>query len=162
MEEKIIVKKPPKSPTLAGILACFFPIAGAGQLYNRQYLKGILYAFIFIGLVSMQEHGEAQPFLGLLLGALYIFQIFDSVHTAKSINRRALLGEEVEKEEEEKIAQVAKSGSVFWGIVLIALGGILILANFEVLSYESIFDFWPVVVIIIGLKLVVDYFSKRK
>jgi TM2 domain-containing membrane protein YozV len=162
MEEKIIVKKPPKSPTLAGILACFFPIAGAGQLYNRQYLKGILYAFIFIGLVTMQEHAGAQPFLGMLLGAFYIFQIFDSVHTAKSINRRALLGEEVEKEEEEKIAQVAKSGSVFWGVVLIALGGILLLANFEVLSYESIFDFWPVVVIVIGLKLVVGYFSKRK
>ena len=34
MEEKIIMKRPPKSPGLAGVLAFFFP--GVGALYNGQ------------------------------------------------------------------------------------------------------------------------------
>lgn len=159
MEEKIIVKELPKSPVLAAVLSIFFPF-GVGALYNREYIKGLIYLIIFAGLVSMQEHGGAQPFAGIILAGFYFFQIFDSVHTANAINRRALK-EEGEKVEEEKLVQVAKTGSIFWGIVLIALGAILLLANFEVLSYESVVDFWPVLVIVIGLKLVFDYFARK-
>jgi membrane-bound ClpP family serine protease len=54
------------------------------------------------------------------------------------------------------------SGSIFWGIVLIVLGVLLILANFEIILYETLFDFWPVAVIIIGLKLVADSVAKSK
>lgn len=161
MEEKVVVKNPPKSPALAGVLSFFFP--GTGALYNRQILKGLMFIIIFAGLVTMQTTGEGQPFLGIILAGFYIYQIFDAIQTSKSINRRALLGEEEEEElAVEEFPQAMKAGSIFWGIVLIALGVILILANFEVISYEAVFDFWPVVVIIIGFKLIVDYFSKTK
>ncbi|MCK7476602.1 MAG: hypothetical protein M0C28_02850 [Candidatus Moduliflexus flocculans] len=33
---------------------------------------------------------------------------------------------------------------------------LLILANFEIIIYDTLFDFWPVAVIVIGLKLVAD------
>ena len=159
MEEKVIVKKPPKSPALAGILSFFFP--GTGAFYNRQILKGLIFILIFAGLVSMQSRGNAQPFIALILAGFYIYQIIDAVQTSKIINRRALTGEEV-AEEVEEFPQEVKAGSVFWGIVLIALGGILLLANFDVISYDAVFDFWPIVVIIIGVKLVADYLSKNK
>jgi hypothetical protein len=55
-----------------------------------------------------------------------------------------------------------KSGSIFWGILLIVLGGILLLGNFEVISYKKIFDFWPLIVIVIGGKLILDYLSQNK
>ncbi|MFQ6038351.1 MAG: hypothetical protein ACE5LV_07020 [Candidatus Aminicenantales bacterium] len=89
MEEKVVVKKPPKSPFLAGVLAFFFPF-GVGQLYNGQARKALVFFFIFAGLVTLQTTGEGQPFLGLMLGGFYIYQIFDAVQTANLINRRAL------------------------------------------------------------------------
>lgn len=160
MEEKIVVKRPPKSPFLAGVLAFFFPF-GIGQIYNRQVLKGLIFLIVFAGLVTMQTTGEGQPFLGIILGGFYIYQIIDAVQTSNRINRRYLLGEE-EVEKEEEFPEALKAGSVFWGAVLIVLGGILLLANFEVISYDTVFDFWPVAVIVIGAKLVADYFGKSR
>jgi len=101
-----------------------------------------------------------QPFMGIILAGFYVYQIFDSIYTSKSINRRALTGEEIEKVKEE-LPDFVKTGSVFWGIVLLALGVILLLANFDVISYETVFDFWPVAIIIVGVKLVADYIAKK-
>jgi hypothetical protein len=161
MSEKIIIqKRPPKSPAIAGILSGIFP--GTGALYNSQYLKGILFIIIFAGLITMQSH-TGQPFPGLLLAGFYFFQIIEAVQTAKSINRQALLEGEAEKEPsvEKELLKIGPSGSVFWGIGLIVLGGIFLLGNFDIINYDRIWDFWPVVVIVVGLKLIVDYFAKK-
>jgi len=160
MEERIIVKKPPKSPFLAGLLSFFLP--SAGSFYNGEYVKGIIYIFIFAGLVTMQGQGKGQPFLGIILAGFYFFQLIDSINVAKAINRKAMLGENGEPAPSLTIPEVAKTGSVFWGVVLMALGAIFLLANFDLIDYGHIFDFWPVVIIIIGVKFVVDYFSKKK
>lgn len=159
MEEKVVVSRPPKSPALAGILTFFFPF-GVGAFYNGQPIKGFVFLLIFAGLVTMQGHGSAQPFVGILLGGFYIFQIIEAIQTSKSINRRALTGEDVEEVKEE-LPEFVRTGSVFWGVVLLALGGILLLANFDVISYNTVFDFWPLVIIIIGVKLVADYAAKK-
>jgi TM2 domain-containing membrane protein YozV len=159
MEEKVVVTRQPKSPALAGILSFFFPF-GVGAFYNSQPIKGFIYLLLFAALVTMQSNGDVQPFVGILLGGFYIYQIIDSINTSKSINRRALTGEEVEKEKEE-LPEFVKTGSVFWGIVLLALGVILLLANFDVISYETVFDFWPIAIIVVGVKLVADYVAKK-
>ena len=65
MEEKIILKRPPKSGFLAGLLSCIFP--GLGSLYNRQVTKGLMFMVIFAGLVTMQASVEVQPFAALVL-----------------------------------------------------------------------------------------------
>ncbi|MCJ7563314.1 MAG: DUF5668 domain-containing protein [Candidatus Aminicenantes bacterium] len=167
MTEKIIIqKRPPKSPAAAGILSGIFP--GIGQIYNGQYTKGILFLVIFIGLITMQPHG-GQPFQGLLLAGFYIFQIIEAAQSAKEINRLALVANGLEvsgqatapKTLEAEVAKSAKSGSVFWGIVLMALGAIFLLSNFDVIDYDRIFNFWPVIVIVIGLKMIADYFAKK-
>jgi TM2 domain-containing membrane protein YozV len=160
VQEKIVLAKPRKSPILAFLLSFFFPF-GVGPYYNGEVIKGLVYLVIFAGLVTMQQHGDAQPFAGIVLGAFYIFQIIDSVNVANRINRRALLGGQVEAEEEVITTEAVTAGSIFWGVLLIALGGILLLGNFEVISYKTILDFWPVVVIVIGGKLIFDYLSKK-
>jgi hypothetical protein len=159
MEEKVVVQRPAKSPGLAGVLSALFPF-GVGAFYNGEIVKGFIYLIIFAGLVTMQEHGSAQPFAALILAGFYFYQIIDAVSTSKRINRRGLQGEGV-TEEEPGIDSV-KTGSVFWGALLIVLGGILLLGNFDVISYDRIIDFWPVVVIVIGVKLVAEHFSKSK
>jgi hypothetical protein len=170
MADRIIIqKRPPKSGAAAGILSGIFP--GIGQVYNGQYGKGVLFAVIFIGLITMQPHA-GQPFQGLLLTGFYIFQIIEAVQAAKEINRLALQ----ENGSEAVIAPAAaapsattrlsattgsaRSGSVFWGAALMLLGVVFLLSNFEIIEYDRIFHFWPALVIVIGLKMIADYFSK--
>ncbi len=159
MEEKVVVKKPPKSPALAGVLSGFFPF-GVGAFYNSQPVKGLIYLVAFAALVSLQDVGSAQPFVGLLLAGFYVYQIIDSIQSASRINRRALTGEEVEEVKEE-VPQFVKTGSIFWGIILIALGVVLLLANFEVIDYGALLDYWPVVLVVVGVKLVADYLTRK-
>ncbi|UCE42081.1 MAG: hypothetical protein JSV17_03645 [Candidatus Aminicenantes bacterium] len=162
MEEKVVVKRPPKSPFLAGILAFFFPF-GAGQLYNNQYRKALVFFFIFAGLVTLNSQGDTgQPFLGLTLAGFIIYQLFDAVQTSGRINRKALLGEE-DIVEAEEVPEFVKTGSIFWGIVLIALGAMLLFANFELMSYDTVFEFLiPFSILVVGVKLVVDHYSKSR
>lgn len=162
-DQIIIQKRPPKSPAAAGILSGFFP--GAGQLYNGEPTKALLFFIIFAGAISMMPHGP-HPFLPLVFAAFYIYQILEAVQTAKAINQKAL--------SEAEPAQAApppgaadtrlapRSGSVFWGLVLMGLGVIFLLSNFEIIDYDRIFEFWPVIIIVIGLKMISDYFIKKK
>ncbi|MCX6563602.1 MAG: DUF5668 domain-containing protein [Candidatus Aminicenantes bacterium] len=161
-DQIIIQKRPPKSPAAAGILSGIFP--GAGQLYNGEPTKALLFFIIFAGAISMMPHGP-HPFLPLVFAGFYIYQIIEAVQTAKATNQKALLQSEPAPAVTPPAAaeaSPARSGSVFWGIVLMALGAIFLLSNFEIIDYERIFDFWPVIVIIIGLKMIADYFLKKK
>lgn len=160
MDEKVIIQqKPPKSPAAAAILSAIFP--GTGALYNGQIAKGIFYMILFAGLISIQDGGGGQPFKALLLAGFYIFQIIDSIQMAKAINLNAA-GQKPVEAGDQGLPEIVPSGSVFWGAVLIVLGGLLILANFDIIRYETLFDFWPVAVIAIGLKLVVDSVARKK
>jgi magnesium-transporting ATPase (P-type) len=163
MEEKIVVRRPQKSPALAVILAVIAP--GTGAMYNRQILKGLIYMIIIAGLISTLTVNP--PIFVILLSSLllfgfYIYQIFEAAQTANAINRKALAGEEEEAVEVEEFPEAVKAGSIFWGIILILLGAFLLLANFEVISYSTAWQFWPVVVIIIGIKLIADFVSKKQ
>ncbi|MFW6124130.1 MAG: LiaI-LiaF-like domain-containing protein [Acidobacteriota bacterium] len=161
-EEKYKVKKQQKSPALAGILAFFFPI-GTGALYNGQLTKALFFFLGMSGLITLQTSGRGQPFLALCLAGFYIYQFYDAVHSAELINRRDA-GKEIEKPAEtlEEIPEPVRSGSIFWGIVLIILGGLLLMANYQIIDYDTLFDFWPLVIIVIGVKFVVDYAAKNK
>jgi TM2 domain-containing membrane protein YozV len=157
MEEKVIVKRPPKSPGLAGVLAFFFP--GVGALYNGQVSRFFLYVFTLASLVTMLARDIGlDVFIALMLGAFYVFQIYDAAHSARLINLRSMNQEaDADIDELEQIPAVVKAGSVFWGIVLISLGVVLLLANFELVNYATLWDLLPVAVVIIGVKLIIDY-----
>jgi hypothetical protein len=96
------------------------------------------------------------------LAGFIFYQIFDSVQIAKNINRRFLQQDEKVIEEIEEIPEMVKSGSIFWGAFIILLGGMLLLANFEILDYNTLWEFWPVIVIAIGIKLIAGYFVSEK
>ncbi|MCD6516298.1 MAG: hypothetical protein J7L72_02580 [Candidatus Aminicenantes bacterium] len=161
-EEKYVAERAPKSPALAGILTFFFPI-GTGALYNGQIKKAIFFFLAFSGLVTLQTSGRGQPFLALCLAGFCIYQIYDAVHTAKLINL-GYLGEDIEKQARsvDEIPEPVRSGSIFWGLVLIVLGGVLLLANYQIIDYDTLFDFWPLIIIVIGFKFIMDYVSREK
>jgi hypothetical protein len=160
MEEKTVVpQRPSKSPGFAGVLG-IFPF-GVGALYNGQYTKALLHLVIFAGLVHMQGRGGGQPFIGLLLAGFIVYQFFDNIQSAKAINAAAA-GQTPGSAGATALPEIPSSGSIFWGTVLIVLGVLLIMANFEIIHYDTLFDFWPVAVIIIGLKLVIDSVARSK
>lgn len=161
MDEKYVVpQRPMKSPGLAGILAVIFPF-GAGALYNGQYTKALFHLIMFAGLVHAQRYGGGQPFMGIFLAAFLVYQFFDAIQSAKAINAAAA-GQPAGAYGEPGLSESVKSGSIFWGIFLIVLGVVLILANFEIILYSTLADFWPVAVIAVGLKLVLESVAKSK
>jgi len=75
------------NPTVAGILAGFFPF-GVGAVYCSQYAKGLAHLVIMVLLII--GAGSDVPWymhtlLGLGIGFFYIYQIIDSVRSAKAI-----------------------------------------------------------------------------
>jgi hypothetical protein len=156
-DNKVVPQRSMKSPGFAGVLG-MFPF-GVGALYNGQYTKALLHLVIFSGLVHMQGRGGGQPFIGLDLAGFIVYQFFDNIQSAKAINAAAA-GQAVAVD--QALPEIPSQGSIFWGVVLIALGGLLILANFEIINYDTLFDFWPVAVIVLGFKLVVDAMAKSR
>lgn len=154
----------PKSPVAAGILSGIFP--GAGQMYNGQFAKGVLFLIVFAGMISMMPHGP-HPFLPLVFAGFYIFQIIEAIQQSNLINRQMGGGSEAVPSPAagdspaSPPAAPASQGSVFWGLLLIGLGLVFLLTNFEIVNIERIWDFWPVVVIIVGLKMIFDFARKK-
>jgi hypothetical protein len=75
------------NPTVAGILAGFFPI-GVGAVYTGQYAKGLSHLVIAVLLIIGM--GSDLPWyvitvLAICTGFFYIYQIIDSIRSAKAI-----------------------------------------------------------------------------
>lgn len=159
MEDKtIVVQRPVKSPGFAGFLG-IFPF-GVGAFYNGQRAKALLYLVVFAGLINAMDKHTSGAFVPLLFTGFIFFQFFDNIQSAKAINAAA--ANLPQAEADLGTEEIMTSGSIFWGAFLIVLGVMLILANFEVVAYDTLADFWPVAVIVIGLKLVYDSVAKSK
>jgi len=114
---------------------------------------------IFAGLISVQGRG-GQPFVALMLAGFYFFRSSIAVNEAKRMSTAAQPeappGTRLSIEAEVDISR--PTGSISWGIILILLGGLFLLANYEVISYDALIDYWPLALIGLGLKLLADYF----
>ena len=75
------------NPAVAGILAGFFPF-GVGAVYCGQYAKGLAHLVTFTLLVwgeTVIQNDGINTVLGLGIAFFYVWQIIDSVRTAKAI-----------------------------------------------------------------------------
>jgi Domain of unknown function (DUF5668)/B-box zinc finger len=75
------------NPAVAGILAGFFPI-GVGAVYTGQYAKGLSHLGIAVLLIIVQTSDVpwyVHMILGITMGFFYVYQIIDSVRTAKAL-----------------------------------------------------------------------------
>jgi len=165
MSDRIIIeKRPPKSPAAAGVLSGF--LAGAGQLYNGQASKALLFFIVWAGLISIIPHGP-QPLIPLVFVGFWFYQIVEAVQTAKAINIQATgepcppSGGPAAAPSGLDVPGSRPSGSVFWGAVLMVVGAAFLLGNFDLLDYDRIIDLWPVIIIALGVKMIVDYLRKK-
>ncbi len=75
------------NPAVAGILAGFFPF-GVGAVYCSQYAKGLAHLVIMVLLIvgeSSDVPWYMHTFLAIALGFFYVYQIIDSIRSAKAI-----------------------------------------------------------------------------
>jgi hypothetical protein len=118
------------NPAVAGILAGFFPI-GVGAVYTGQYAKGLSHLVIAVLLilgVNADLPWYMITFIAISMGFFYVYQIIDSIRTAKAIQ----MGEPAP--DPFGLAQAFGTGEKFEGAkvptgaaVLIGLGVIFLL-----------------------------------
>jgi len=134
-------KKKYNSPGVAFILG-FFP--GMGAVYNGEYNKALIHIVVFaamiVGLSSDIREG-ASVALSLLLAGFIFYMVFDSGRTAKA----------------KMTGQVSPAPLESWTknrpvgpIILIVLGAIFLLNNFNWFPFYRLARFWPLILIIAG------------
>ncbi|MGA9640928.1 MAG: DUF5668 domain-containing protein [Terriglobales bacterium] len=143
------------NPTVAGILAGFFPF-GVGAVYTGQYAKGLAHLAIFgllIAGISSADHGGGEAIgaiCGIALTFFWIYQIVDAVRSARAIQAGlpapdpyglgATFGGGT---------RVDASKVPVGAFVLILLGAVFLLHTAGL--FEHGFDrFWPVLLIGLG------------
>ena len=146
--------KKEKNPALAAFLSIF---PGVGAFYNGNFFKGIAFVLVFIILIILTDNANSadEVVFGLMIAGFYIFQIVDSYNEAVRINKTWLSQEKCSREPKEDV-------SLFSAVLVLAIGIIFQLANLDIITYREITRFWPLILIIFGIKAVVGYFQKEE
>ena len=141
-----------KNPSLAAFLAIF---PGMGAIYNGNFVKGVTYMLIFGVLIALTDNavGSDSAVFGLMIAGFYIFQIVDSYNEAARLNRGGALSP-------------ARPGggdlSLFSSVVVLAIGVLFQLVNFDVLTFRQVSRLWPLALIAFGIKIVFDYYKREE
>jgi len=142
-----------KNPSLAAFLAIF---PGMGAIYNGNFLKGITYILIFAVLIVLTGNASDPDSVvfGLMIAGFYIFQIIDSYNEAGKLNKA---GSAVDGE-----AAGREDLSLFSAVVVLVLGVLFQLVNFDVLTFRQVTRLWPLALIAFGIKIVFNYFKREE
>lgn len=141
-----------KSPVLATLLSL---MPGLGQIYVGYYQQGFINMFVVAGTISILASSVmrgAEPFFGVFIAFFWIYQMIDANRRAQHYNRvmAGLGGEKVP----EGFEIPTTKGSMLGGAIMILVGALFILdLNFNV-SMEWIENWWPLILILVGINLV--------
>jgi len=140
--DDVMVKK---NPVLAGILSAIF--IGSGYFYLKKPVKAVSYMALMATLIIAQvnaDRAEHHVIIALLMSAFYFFQIYDAYQDAKSLPASQLW------------AETSHLPSKWVALTLIVVGLLIQLSNlgFLTLRIRDMIDFWPLVLIVLGLRMV--------
>jgi hypothetical protein len=162
------------NPTVAAVLGL---LPGAGAFYNGQYEKGIVHVLLFPLLIAMTD--ASNGFLGVLIPAYFVYLFADAYKTALAMRQGTarpdylalgpLFGDS-ERPLSAAFGRVREAppgpagGSAaavldaeappkppLAAMVLIVLGVLLLCGNLGWLPRDLFHEFWPVVLIVIGI-----------
>ncbi|HJZ95393.1 MAG TPA: B-box zinc finger protein [Candidatus Solibacter sp.] len=145
------------SPGLAFFLGL---IPGVGAIYNGQYAKGLVHAILWGVLVSITSSGASrglEPLFGIMIAAWVAYMAFEAYHTA----RKRRLGEPVD-EYSSLLNLQGKHNIPLFAIALIVLGILLLLHTLNLLDFEYVARYWPVLLIAAGVYLLFGRLSSRE
>ncbi len=156
-----------KKPSLAALFSTIFP--GAGFFYLENYTRGFIHLGTFILIIgilnSSIEYNEAV--FGVLLAGAYLFQIFDAYNYGHKLSGRKEQNNyddivNTQNPKEEKTNFEEERLSLTGSIILLILGIFMQLVNLEIVKFRDIFNYWPVLLIVIGMKLIFQSYKGDK
>jgi len=137
------------NPALAFFLGL---LPGLGAFYNEQYGKGVIHLSIFLFLfilgVDGALSGGAEAALWICIAALWVYMPIDAYRTAKAKAAGQVLDDPLEN---------FSKGKPVGPFLIIAIGILLLLHNFDWFPWWRIQQFWPVILIVVGVLM----FRKR-
>jgi hypothetical protein len=142
----------PSSPGVAFVLGLF---PGLGAVYNGEYNKALIHIVVFAAMIvglSSDIGDSADVVLSLLLAGFVLYMAFDAMRIAKARN----LGET----SVDPLESWSRSRPI-GPIILIVLGALFLLNNFNWFPFYRIWRFWPVVLIAVGALLFRNRLSNR-
>jgi len=143
------------NPTVAGILAGFFPF-GVGAVYTGQYAKGLAHLAIFVLLIAGanaadSDHSTALGvFCGLGIAFFYVYQIIDSVRSAKAIQMAQPIPDPFGLAATFGGGAKIETSKIPLGAIMLILLGVLFLLHTMGLTEFGLDRFWPLILIFIG------------
>jgi len=141
------------NPGAAFVLGFLFP--GLGAVYNGQYNKALIHIVVFaafiLGLSSDMDGGMKAVF-GILLAGFIFYMAFDAMRTAQSKQRG-----ETPADPFESWSKNRPVGP----IILIVLGAIFLLNNFDWFPFYRLVRFWPLILIAVGALMFRNRLSGR-
>jgi cell wall-active antibiotic response 4TMS protein YvqF len=132
-----------RSPKVAGWLSI---LPGLGLAYLGEYMKALTVALIFTGAIHATEHTEMG---GFFIPLVWFGQLFYTIQEARRLNRENALEPAVTIPSTR-----SDKDSPLWGGILIGIGVLFLLDQFEMLHFGEIFErFWPVLIIVLGVQI---------
>ena len=141
-----------KSPAMATWLSC---MPGLGQVYVGYYVQGFINVFVAgsaIAVLASSLFRGAVPLIAISLAFFWLYQMIDANRRAHHYNRvmAGLGGEDVP----DGFSMPSTKGSMLGGSVLVIVGILFILdLNFDV-SMQWVENWWPLILILVGVNLV--------
>ena len=138
------------NPAVAGILAGFFPF-GVGAVYCSQYAKGLAHLAIFALLIFATDHAGSWDWIfGIGIAFFYVYQIIDSVRTAKALQEGQPAPDPLGISQSFSMGDKFDAAKVPVGaVILIGLGVLFLLhtMGFWEFGFER---FWPLIIVFVG------------
>lgn len=134
--------RPLSSPGVAFVLGL---VPGLGAVYNGEYNKALIHIVVFVAMIfglNSDMGDSAQLLLSLLLTGFILYMAVDAMRTARAKN----LGETPP----DPLESWSKSRPV-GPVILIGLGVLFLLNNFNWFPFWRIGRLWPLVLIGVGV-----------
>lgn len=151
-----------KSPALACILSI---IPGLGQVYVGYYQRGFVHAIVVATLISVlsaqDDHSQLVPLGAIFLVFFWFYNLIDAGRRAALYNHALAGGEAIELPKDLSLPSGMR-GSIAGGVVLIALGVILLSHTAYGYSLEWLEDWWPAGLMILGTYLLTKGVLERQ
>jgi TM2 domain-containing membrane protein YozV len=121
-------------------------LPGLGAFYNEQFGKGIIHLAIFLFLfilgVDGAVSGGAEAALWLCIAGLWVYMPIDAYRTAKAKQAGMALNDPLEN---------FSKGKPIGPALIIFIGVLLLLHNFDWFPWWRIQQFWPLILIALGI-----------
>jgi hypothetical protein len=139
------------NPTVAGILAGFFPF-GVGAVYTGQYAKGLAHLAIFVLLIAgCNSAGDVLPAIsGIGIAFFVVYQIFDAVRSARAIQAGLPAPDPYGLGATFGGGAKIETSKIPMGAVVLILLGVLFLLHTMGFAEYGMDRFWPLILIALG------------